>query len=338
MKYFFLFKQLIAVLVFCSLGGNCFAAEVDSFTGRRELADSRYILNREVGLWLEQAIAAANRKTMFDYGDEEGVDFCSRERLFKALKEKFTGFIIGKLESKVSEDKRLDTIHVAFKDSIYRDFEFTESPTISLTGHLAVVLRVGDVYLGADKFGHFFTEGLSYYEKYSALDTFSALQFGELSESTFYGELTTGVFSYADLAANLNGLRFWNAILALKPDPISPETAPQPYVQCVDKKWALTRAFDWADYVDPAWDEAVNANAFRNEVLLEKVQRRIALAGHETRIPAGNVDRQVLEKKYGDLLPHIYNPDGNKVLAEALKPKFELYCAMIFKQWTTPQE
>jgi hypothetical protein len=312
------------------------AAEVDSFTNRHALADSGPQLNGIVNKWLEEAIAEANKKPLFLIeSDREGIGYCNQEQLLAALQDKLTGFIVGKLEARVMEDKTLDTIKVEFDDSIYRDLVFAESPTISLTKYLAVLLRVGEVYFGADKFGHFFSEGFSYYEMYKNGDEHSALQFGDLTESTFYGELTTGIFSYADLAANLNGLRFWNRILGLKPDPLSGEKVIRPYVQCVDKKWQLAAPFAWEEYVDPAWDEAVNCNAFKNRSLLEKVKKRIAEASNGGTCPLYPVDRGLLEEKYGDLLDYVYNPGGNRVLDEPLKPKIEQYWSTILGRLKT---
>ncbi len=312
-----------------AVSGEC--AEVDSFTNRHPLADSGPQLDLVVNTWLEEAITEANRKPLFQIDTEkQGIGYCNQQQLFAALQDKLTGFIVGKLEARVMEDESLDTIRVEFDHSVYRDLVFAESPTISLTRHLAVLLRVGDVYFGADKFGHFFSEGYSYYEMYRDGDEFSALQFGDLTESTFYGELTTGIFSYADLAANLNGLRFWNRILGLKPDPLSGQPVRAPYVQCVDKKWQLVHPFTWQDYVDPAWDEAVNCNGFKNKVLLDKVKKRIAEASNGGTCPLYPVDRRLLEQKYGDLLDYVYNPNGNRVLDEPLKPKIEQYWSTIF--------
>ena len=333
--------HLILVLVFCATGGLLSAvpgqcAEVDSFTNRHQLADSGPQLELIVNEWLEEAIVEANRKPLFQIeSDKKGIGYCNREQLFTALEDKLTGFIVGKLEARVMEDETLDTIRVAFEDSVYRDLVFAESPTISLTRHLAVLLRVGDVYFGADKFGHFFSEGYSYYEMYQNGDELSALQFGDLTESTFYGELTTGIFSYADLAANLNGLRFWNRILGLKPDPLTGRPVQKPYIQCIDKQWQLVRPFSWQDYVDPAWDEAVNCNAFRNQRLLEKVKKRIAEVSDGGTCPLYPVDQHLLKEKYGDLLDYVYNPHGNRVLDEPLKPKIEQYWATIVSRLKT---
>lgn len=324
--------QLIVIISFSVITGKIYAAEVDSFTNRHELIDSRFVLNQVVNLWLEEAIAAANKKSIFQSGDEKGVNYCNQERLFDELEKKFTGFVIGKLESFVVGNPDFDVIIVDFENSIYRDFKFTESPTISLTRHLAALLRVGDVYLGADKFGHFFTEGYAYYEIYSDVNQYSALQFGDLSESTFYGELATGVFSYADLAANLNGLRFWNSILALKKDPLSAAAVTQPYVQCIDNQWQLTKEFDWMQYVDPTWDESINCSAFEDDILLKKVQKRIAQTSHGKSCPMVEVNLKVLEEKYGGILHHVYNSSRNNVSTEPLKPKFKLYLLTILER------
>ncbi len=325
--------QLIAIVSFFVITGKGYAAEVDSFTNRHELVDSRFVLNQVVNLWLEEAVAAANKKSIFQDGNEKSVDYCNQERLFDELEEKFTGFVIGKLESFVVGNPDFDVIIVDFENSIYRDFEFTESPTISLTKYLAVLLRVGDVYLGSDKFGHFFTEGYTYYEIYSDVNEYSALQFGDLSESTFYGELATGIFSYADLAANLNGLRFWNSILALKKDPLSVAAVSQPYVQCIDNRWQLTKEFDWMEYVDPSWEESINCSAFEDDILLEKVRKRIAQNSHGQSCPVAVVNLEVLEEKYGDLLHYVYNSSGNKVSKEPLMPKFKLYWLTILERF-----
>ncbi len=327
--------RAILLVVLILLAPSGFTAEVDSFTGRHELTDLRPTLNRVVNLWIDEALQTANEKPFFRMGDTKGVDYCVQARLIDALKKKFTGFIVGKLEAAVMEDDSLDTIRIRVEDSIYRDFEFTESPSISLTGRLAVLLRLGDVYLGSDKFGHFFSEGMTYYEMYATGGQTPALQFGDFTERTIYGELTTGVFSYADLAANLNGLRFWNSILAKLPDPITPAIKPLAYVACVDHQWQRVRDFDWLDYVDPTWDEAINCSAFRNDILLQKVKKRIAAATHGRQCPLVQVDENRLRRKYGALLAHIYNPDGNKVFTEPIKPRMELFWSIILGRLKT---
>lgn len=296
------------------LAGAAHAAEVDSFTRRHALGDSAPFLNQVVNVWMEEAVIEANRPpliTRLTAGERAG---CDETRLMAALKDRFADYLVGQLESFANESTALDSIRTTFADSIYRDLNFSESPTVLLTERLAVLIRLGDVYLGSDKLGHFFTEGRTYYTRYIAENERSALRYGELTESSFYGELTTGIFSYADLAANLNGLRFWNSILAKKPDPIDGTQPVRPYIGCTEGKWRRLRPFDWRDYVDPAWDEALNCNAYRDDAVLKKVTRRIAQASHGKGCPLQRVDERQLQRKYGKRLGLVFNRRGARVL------------------------
>jgi len=290
------------------------AAEVDSFTGRHALNDSGQFLDQVVNVWMEEAIIEANKPSLLSLFSTAPPQGCDEAQLMGFLQDRFAGYLVGQLESFANESTAVDSISTAFTNSIYRDFDFIESPTVSLTERLAVLLRIGDVYVGSDKLGHFFTEGYGYYERYVAEGGQSALQHGELTESTLYGELTTGVFSFADLAANLNGLRFWNSILAKNPDPIQSTKPISPYIGCRDGKWYRRRPFHWGDYIDLLWDEAINCNAYRNEVLFNKVNRRIAQASDGKQCPLHGIDEQQLKRKYSDLLPLVYNRQGVRVL------------------------
>ncbi len=290
------------------------AAEVDSFTERHALRDSAPLLNQVVNVWMEEAVIAANQSSLIDDITASNPPGCSEDRLMASLKDRLAAYLVGQLESFANESTALDTINTPFEKSIYRDLDFTDSPTFSLTQRLAVLLRIGDSYLGSDKLGHFFTEGHTYYERYLSDGEQSALLYGKLTESTFYGELATGIFSFADLAANLNGLRFWNLVLAHKPDPITREQKLTPYIVCDAGKWKRQRAFDWNDYVDSAWDEVINCNAYRDVALLNKVQARIHQASGGKSCPLQTVDKRLLEQKYGRLLPAVFNRQGPRVL------------------------
>ena len=303
------------VCVWLTLGYNLSqASEVDSFTQRHILRDSAPFLNQVVNVWMEEAVIDANSPPLLSQITDEKPPACDEARLMDALKSRLAAYLIGQLETFANKSTALDSIHTRFADSIYRDFDFTESPTFALTQRLAVLLRVGNVYLGADKFGHFFTEGYAYYERYATDGEQSALQYGELTEGTFYGELATGIFSFADLTANLNGLRFWNSVLALKPDPVTQRMTEKPYIGCRNGQWQRLRAFDWRDYVDPAWDEAINCNAYRDKSLLRKAGKRIAQTGAGHQCPLVYYDIRPLQYKYGRLLPAILNRQGARVL------------------------
>lgn len=331
-------KTLVAALMIGTLALPLWASEVDSFTGLRPLHDAAPLLNEVVNVWMEQAMNDANEPTLLAQITGEAAAQCDSDRLISSLNTRLAGYLIGEVERFANESTSIDKIKVPFEQSIYRDFEFTESPTIRLTKRLGVLLRIGDVHVGSDKFGHFFSEGYSYYELYTDDDPHSAIEYGKLTEKTYYGELTTGVFSYADLVANINGLRFWNAVLGRQTDPITPDVPVKPYFTCREGLWYKQRRFDWRDYVDPAWDEAVNCDAFRDRNLLEKADRRVREATGGLRCPLHPAPIPRLQRKYGSLLATLFNPDGNRVNAEDLQPGFIAYWESILSHRSKPGE
>jgi len=316
-------------LLLWSLSGR--TAEVDSFTARHPLEDAAPMLDQVVNVWLEEALIEANRKPLLPSLSGGGRLACDSARLIDAVKSRFAGYLIGQLETFANESTAIDKVRVPFADSIYRDFDFTESPAVALTGRLAVLLRVGGVYIGSDKLGHFFTEGYSYYELYLRSGEAAAIDYGRLTEISFYGLLTTGIFSWADLAANLNGMRFWNELLALRPDPLTRQT-PIPLLRCEQGQWKRQRDFHWRDYVDAAWDEAVNCVAFRDRSLLDKAGALIRARSQGRSCPLQGADLAALQHKYGPLLQYIFNPAGNRLLPESLKPDLERYWRQLMLQ------
>ena len=101
-----------------------------------------------------------------------------------------------------------------YKRSIYVSLPtnyFTISPTVKLYG----------TDLGTDKIAHFFQQGYTYYRIYKravakgssdreAIE--KAINWGRMTENTYYGTLVGGVFSNADLAANYVGMKFYEGL------------------------------------------------------------------------------------------------------------------------------
>lgn len=99
----------------------------------------------------------------------------------------------------------------SLKESIYATFPsnyLTISETVNLYGE----------EFGTDKIAHIFQQGYTYlriYERALAKGllreaaTKRANDWGRMSERTFYGNLVSGVYSNADLAANFAGLKFY---------------------------------------------------------------------------------------------------------------------------------
>lgn len=289
------------------------AAEVDSFTDRQlPLRDARYALEARFNRALAAGVVEANR-------NDEG---CDRETLYDSVQEALASPFIGhQIATDLDQDTGLDRLQVTREQSIYRDLGWLDNPSVHLKDLVALV-RVGDTRLGVDKFGHFFVEGWSFFEKAflkgKGID--DAIDWGEFTERTYFGNYTTGIYSYADLVANFEGMRFWLRLTGGSVDPIDDGwLANRPYVSCHrrfwlfgERRWYLSRKLRLADYVTPVWDEAVNCSAFRNSEIEAWVQQRIAGLGKATGVdyscsmmPAACT---AARQRYGDYAPHLLHP------------------------------
>ncbi|HVK98334.1 MAG TPA: hypothetical protein VM553_00905 [Dongiaceae bacterium] len=278
------------------------------------LTDSAAVLDAEVNRLLQQAVERANSRVMVveKLGSRWIEPGCNETRLYDALVGHLARSMIGQMESFAEADAQVARRRVLFEQSIYHDFDWPSSPTLVLTGRMAAVIRLAGVEMGTDKLGHFFTEGYSYFlvteQLQKSVD--SALLFGEWSEAVYFGAQTTGVFSYADLTANFQGLRFWNKVLADQLDPLTHRQS-TPYIQCKDERWVQTQSFRWQDYVDSGWSEAVNCPVVRSEILLQRVPRSLVHCRNE----------QLPYKRYGAWQARLLNPHGWHVLPDQLQPE-----------------
>ena len=294
------------------------AAEVDHFSQLPavDMADSRSPLNDEVAQRIDRALKRANRNAPHlkprKVQRVPKQSRCDVDRLYDSFRVLLARPIVGQVESFAEQHPDLDRIRMTLPDSIYRDFTWPHSPTLVLSERVASVVRVGEHFVGTDKFGHFFTEGFSYFRETErmTLPLKHAFLFGEWTESVYFGAETTGVYSFADLVANFNGLRFWNRILSEHPDPLSQRALP-PYVACEDEKWVVAAKFDWREYIDPAWNESVNCSMMRTLGLLEKVLNTGPVC-NPTLLPW---------RRYGELAPVLFNQHGLAVLPDYLQPE-----------------
>lgn len=148
-------------------------------------------------------------------------------------------------------------------------------------------VRVDDIVFGTDKIAHFFTNGARYYRRFleekaagrsddDAVDAAIAIGVGE--EAGVLGQWASGIFSFADLQANLRGL-FWYRSLC---------EGAAPRLALVDGHWRL-QPFSIADVVDPCWDEAFEPSAFASD---DAERIRAAVVGHCPRFRTPSVQRR----------------------------------------------
>src|SRR5690606_31300933 len=129
---------------------------------------------------------------------------------------------------------------------------------------MSAIINLGGHKIGVDKLEHLFDRGYAYFEEHylNKKGIEETLINGVWWEKALYGgkKWGTGVFSYGDLAANFNGMRFWNDILGKNRDVLGESI--DPYILCHDNKWIQINQVDITHYIDASYDEAINCSKF----------------------------------------------------------------------------
>ena len=194
------------------------------------------------------------------------------------------------------------------------------------------VRLVTPILVSSDKFSHFFNRSLGLFKRLEggaeqSLDRM--LRHNLWLEDSLFGSKSTGVAAYGDLVANFQGVRFWIHLLGESleglplADPLAEEGAP-PLVRCSPTgEWEQRRAPDIREYLDPAWDEALNCSRLRSAVLLEQVLRRIEGLGREDRLGRKYdcpVDAELIDETatgYGRFADRVINTEGHSTQRSA---------------------
>jgi len=238
-------------------------AEVDNFASKHlNLPDRAPELNDLANRYLANVIVAVN----------QAAAGCSEEVLFIGLKQVYANHSRGLLVKDLLAQKHFPVVYLERKESIYKDWKvyngFILASPLAKVNKLALspLIKIGDRDIGVDKLEHMFGMGHKYYREYydkkSSID--KILSNGVLWEKTLLGGnmIATGVYSYADLSANFNGMRFWNNMLLKNDDILGSQYNRGPYIQCVDNQWIVNKSkpIDFRDYVDESFDESINCS------------------------------------------------------------------------------
>lgn len=300
------------------------ASEIDSFNGREtKLKDSTEALNTKTRSLILNALHHANKKqTKRETG-------CSEKILYKAMRKNFRNHYTGKLNPWIIASKKIDKVIIPVQKSIYQDFRWFEAYVPGLFARVfkdpsAMLMRVGDVLVGNDKFEHFLGSGFEYFDTnyLQGKGVKAAMFIGWKAETGLLGARTTGVMAYADMAANFNGMRFWNHLLAKNEDILGPEDKFNlgPYVQCINDDWMLVKNVNWGDYIDHAMDEGINCSKFKNQLMTNVVKKRISMIETQDGVPyTCPIKPEELEKsalKYREFKAFLINTEGHVPMPE----------------------
>lgn len=291
-----------------------YASEVDSFNQRYEpLENSREAINKKFNKYFQQALDEANQAR----------DLCSKEELYDALRDKFRNHVFDEFTKWLTNTEQLDMIRTRVEDSIYKDFNIFQS--IIQGGYARVfkdptgrILNFNGHRIGTDKFEHMLGSGFSYFEIHylEQRPIEDALSKGWKAETGFMGSLMTGVMSYADMAANFQGMRFWNHVLNQGADILGEDLGP--YVSCRDYNWVQIKEVDLGAYINNSLDEGTNCSRFRTPKMLADVLNRIKEYeendpfGRSYSCPINENKEKALKQLYTpELLPWLINSQGH---------------------------
>jgi len=233
------------------------AYETDQFTRRLEpLADATAVLDARVN----ESIAEAARKHPAP----------KQSRVVNAIYHDIGGIHwVDKIERWAMKSDQVDRLTVDRYDSIYRGQPLWATRFAALFG-VGPTIKVNGVLIGSDKLGHFISQGRKFWRRYQRYhDEARAAEQSAFTERALFGQLTTGVYSNADLVANYEGYRFYRSLFE---DDIVPG---KPAVLRWERDhWVIQRAFTFADFVNPYWDEALNVNHF-DSILYPYMRQRL---------------------------------------------------------------
>ncbi len=304
-------KWKTAILFVSCFTGSLFAAEVDSFTYRNiPLQDSLELANTKTNEYLSLAVKEANERE----------HHCEEKVLYKRMRKYFNNQYQGELGEYLVKAPGFDKHTMTIEESIYADFKWYQSVVQGFFGRVfedptAATIKINGVMMGTDKFEHFLGSGFRYFESHhvkgQALK--EALAIGERAETGVLGAITTGVMSYGDLAANFNGMRFWNHVLQKRDDVLGENIGP--YVSCDQGRFKVEKEISWASYVDHSFDESVNCSAFTSEKMLLSVKERLRTLEAEydmsLECPVLPNALQNVKEKYQKVAPSIINDQGH---------------------------
>jgi len=284
---------------------SLFSAEVDQYTTRHlELQDASEIVNAQANRHIQDALI---------YLADQG---CNEEALYKELRKAFANHKHGKLTIHMLHDKHFPRHQIALRESIYTDWTPWDGYLLGRKAAeksplaLGPLVNIDGIRVGTDKFEHIFGRGFMYFKRHylKGHSLKRVFKFGIRGEKTLFGgnKLATGVFSYADLSANFNGMRFWNHMLQLRDDVMGDNHGP--YISCVDNKFKQVKEIDFRHYIDESMDESINCSKLATKRSANKYKSRIEAMGYAC--PMDQATFEAMKTKYAKFAKWILNDEG----------------------------
>ena len=263
------------------------AYETDQLSNRQqEIKDSTAIMNREVTLAIGSVIVGWHGAP-------------DRMKVVDGVYYKIGGkHWVDKIERFAMDSGDVERLDTPPHDSIYSGHPLYATRVAGLFG-VGPTLKINNVLVGTDKLGHFLSQGRKFYRRWIKLgDEKKAAEHSAYTERAIFGQMTTGSYSNADLVANYEGFLFYRSLFE---DNI---VAGKPAILAwVDDHWIMQRPFEWEDFINDYWDEALNINYY-DELLYSHMKTRfLSYCDSYQENPESFVvhDEEALKYRYRDL-------------------------------------
>ncbi|MFP6583905.1 MAG: hypothetical protein VCD00_15300 [Candidatus Hydrogenedentota bacterium] len=248
---------MIAIFLVVSFPFCSDASETDQFmVWGVELEDSAPALNGWLNEQLDEYVVELNE-------DEKWLEASIDEVTVGYYRHIFKHLLNQKARQFLREGEGIDEYPPRDEMSVWQYQEASVFRGRSFPYYLpmARTIRMGEVYLGTDKIGHFLGYGRRYFEKYvrhreRGMSDREAqektIRWGMLWELSVVGRMVDGIVSYADLEANYQGMRM----------AIDMSSESDPMFVFEDGRWSTMRAIDLLPYMTPDLDESYNTNHY----------------------------------------------------------------------------
>lgn len=280
------------------------AYETDQFSNRSQpVEDSTEVLNREVNDTLEDIVANWHK------GHDEMA-------VVNAIYRRIGGLHwVDKLERWAMKSAEVGKLSTPRYDSVYSGLPVWSVRATFFFG-IGKTIRVNDELIGSDKIGHFLSQGRKFYRRYIRYGSEErAARRSAFTERAIFGIMTTGAYSNADLVANFEGYRFYRSLFEDNIVPGKPAM-----LRWDGDEWIIQRPFEWTDFVNEYWDEALNINHF-DRLLYKRMRKRlITFCPQYWESPAMYTIDSQSEQELQDRYAHLQLRDARELRLDALCP------------------
>ncbi len=236
------------------------AVEIDDITGYyTPLKDANAQLNPQINLVLAKSLEIT--KTC------QYAELIENTKAVLRPRGLFAKIFGGGFEEFVLSAKDIEKYSPEIDTSIYQNTPYSRS----YIANGAKIIRIATIYpsirlngilVGVDKLSHFFETGLELYLEFLTPEALSKsgrdvqlqalVQRSVELEETHLGWTMTGIKSYGDVQAHLQGAIFWAQYFK----------ANGAWLSCEKDKFVLKKKFDIGAFVQTGWSEAVQCNEY----------------------------------------------------------------------------